>query len=153
HWVFEGTDLRYGDLLGATHTVVGYEADGCEMTLENGLPVPTHSDGTPEGFEVLASSPAHLWSNAPGASDFPATLKLEPDEPGDLEFTAMRLLGDASEQSVARFAHGQAVMGVYERGGTVFTTGCTEWAYGLDGDWDRRLTGPDEQIDQITRNV
>jgi hypothetical protein len=153
HWVFAGTDLRYGDLLGATHTVVGYEADGCELRLRNGLPVPTHADGTPETFQVLATSPAHLWSNAPGADDFPATLKLAPDEPGDLEFTALRLLGDASEESVAQFAHGHAVMGVYERGGTVFTTGCTEWAYGLDDRWEPRLSGPDPDVDRITRNI
>ena len=30
--------------------VVGYECDGCELTLHDGLPVPTHADGCPEGF-------------------------------------------------------------------------------------------------------
>jgi hypothetical protein len=35
-------------------------------------------------------------------------------------------------------------MGTFERGGTVFTTGCTDWAYGL---------GRDAQVDQVTANV
>ena len=44
---------------------MGYECDGCEFTLdcESGLPVPTHSDGTPESFEIIASAPAK-WSVA-----------------------------------------------------------------------------------------
>jgi hypothetical protein len=35
-------------------------------------------------------------------------------------------------------------MGTFERGGTVFTTGCTDWAYGL---------GRDPQVDRVTENV
>ena len=35
-------------------------------------------------------------------------------------------------------------MGVFERGGTVFNAGVTDWAYGLDGD---RL------VQEVTRNV
>ena len=35
-------------------------------------------------------------------------------------------------------------MGVYTRGGTVFTAGTTDWARGLKGD---------EKVAQITRNV
>ncbi|MDQ6696910.1 MAG: hypothetical protein M3Z46_05570, partial [Actinomycetota bacterium] len=30
HWLFAGTGLEYGDLLGARATVVGYECDGCD---------------------------------------------------------------------------------------------------------------------------
>ena len=33
--------------------VVGYECDGCELTLRDGLPVPTGTDGTPDSFTVL----------------------------------------------------------------------------------------------------
>src|SRR5204862_1523192 len=94
HWAFAGTGLRYGDLLGAEHGVVGYEADGCELTLgEDGLPVPTHRDGTPEGFEILATSPARLWSNGSDGQDFPADVVFDPDELGDLEYTQLRVFG------------------------------------------------------------
>ena len=87
HWAFQGTDLRYGDLLGASDGVVGYEADGCELMLEDGWLNPTGRDGTPRDFTVLATSPAHLWSHGVEESDFPERYR-DLDEPGDLEFTA-----------------------------------------------------------------
>ena len=43
HWVFEGTDLKQGDAFGGLHTIVGYECDGCELRIKDGLPVPTHT--------------------------------------------------------------------------------------------------------------
>ncbi len=142
HWLFEGTDLHYGDLLGAEDVVAGFEADGCELTMdETGLPIATHRDGTPETFEVLATSPAHLWSK----SDWPGMADPRPDEPGDLEFAVDRVFENPSPTDFDRIAHGNAVMGVYTAGGTVFTSGCTDWTYGL--------LGADEKISRITRNV
>ena len=47
HWIFDGTGLGYGDVLGAAATVVGYECDGCVFTYRDGLPYPTGEDGTP----------------------------------------------------------------------------------------------------------
>ena len=40
HWLFAGTGIGYGDLLGAGVTVVGYECDGCDFTYRDGLPTP-----------------------------------------------------------------------------------------------------------------
>jgi hypothetical protein len=60
HWAFAGTDLRYGDGLGLGSHIVGYEVDGCDMVLENGIPKPTGSDGTPKDMTILATAPAHL---------------------------------------------------------------------------------------------
>lgn len=146
HWVFAETGLRYGDLLGATNVVVGYEADGCEFTIgDDGLPKPTGADGTPETFTILATSPARLWSNKPGSSDFPAAAALPDGELGDLEYVVDRLIGDQESPAAHRLGHGHAVMGVYQQGGTVFTTGCTDWAYGL--------RGRDPLVEQITLNV
>jgi hypothetical protein len=127
HWVFEGTGLQWGDLLGAQHKIIGYECDGCELTIEEGVPVPTHRDGTPETFEILASAPARLWDT-------------------DLDFVSKSIFGDLKHQD--RFTHGAAIMGTYTRGGTVFTSGCTEWGHGLDG-----LNGGDSAVQRITRNV
>jgi hypothetical protein len=150
HWVFAGTDLRYGDLLGAGPGVVGYECDGCELTLVDGLPAPTHADGCPDGFEVLATAPARLWSvdTATGENDYPAGLRAMRPR-GELQDTARVLFGDDSPASVARIAHGRAVFGtfVHPGGGTVVTTGCTDWAYGLAG------PTPDPAVAQVTRNV
>lgn len=146
HWVFEGTGLRYGDLVGSENVVVGYEADGCEFVLsEDGLPRPTSKDGTPETFTILATSPARQWSNTPSFTDFPSNAALAEDEPGDLEFFADRLFGSTDSSAARRLGHGNAVLGMYTKGGVVFTTGCTDWAYGL--------RGHDPLIERITLNV
>jgi hypothetical protein len=83
---------------------VGYECDGCEFEMRDGLPVPTHRDGTPEGFAILATCPA----------------KWHPDDALWYErFPANRV--------------GAAVLGTYTRGGTVVTAGTTDWSHGLRG--------------------
>jgi len=49
--------LERGQEFGAKHTVVGYECDGCEFEMKDGVPVATCRDGTPEGFTILATCP------------------------------------------------------------------------------------------------
>jgi hypothetical protein len=146
HWLFDGTDLRYGDLLGADDCVVGYECDGCELTLEDGLPVPTHADACPPGFEVLATAPARLYSVdiEAGVNEYPTGLQ-QMRTVGELQGVAHVLFGEASAANVRRVAHGAAVLGTYQAGGTVVTTGCTDWAYGV--------AGGDPIVQRITRNV
>ena len=67
HWVFEGTDTVYGDVIGAGAVTVGYECDGCEFTMRDGLPYPTGADGTPSDFEILGIVPAtstrNVWAS------------------------------------------------------------------------------------------
>ncbi len=107
HWLFAGTDLKRDDLLGAKHTIVGYECDGCEFTRDaDGLPVPTHRDGTPATFVILASASAR-W------------------HPDDCEWYERWQKG----------REGAAVFGTYTApgGGTVVTAGSTDWAHGLRG--------------------
>jgi hypothetical protein len=116
HWLFAGTGLKRGDEFGGKDTIVGYECDGCELTWREGLPFPTHRDGTPESFEIIASAPAQ-W------------------HPDDCEWY------DRWENG----RKGNAVLGVYQRGGTVFTSGSTDWAHGL--------RGGDSMVERITRNV
>ena len=116
HWVYEGTALARGARFGGKDTIVGYECDGCEIRWENGMPFPTHRDGTPESFQILATCPAR-W--APGDSYWYE------------QFPKDRV--------------GAAVMGIYTRGGTVFTAGTTDWAHGL--------RGKDPLVERITRNL
>ncbi len=144
HWVFAGTDLHYGDLLGLGSYIAAYEVDGCDFTMRNGLPEPTHSDSTPPGFTILAIAPAHLLSNQPGNSEFIVPLAFDVNGLGDLEYTATMLFGDDSAENQAKVAHGHAVMGLFQRGGTVFNAGTTDWAYGLDSD---------PLVQQVTKNV
>ncbi|NOS72212.1 MAG: hypothetical protein HOP33_20095 [Verrucomicrobia bacterium] len=116
HWIFAGTGLKRDDAFGSKDTIVGYECDGCELTWKDGLPAPTHRDGTPETFEVLGTAPAQ-W------------------HPDDCQWY------DQWENG----RKGNAVMGVYTRGGTVFTSGSTDWSHGL--------RGGDVIVDRITRNI
>ena len=141
HWMFEGTDIDYGDVLGAAATTVGYECDGCEYTTVDGLPVPTGADGTPESFEILAMVPAaHFTRTTAGRPP-------KPHEPSEIEFLASRVFDDRSEAAVKRIAAGQAMLGSYTSpgGGTVITSGSTDWAHGL--------AGRDAQIEKITSNI
>ncbi|HEU0041700.1 MAG TPA: N,N-dimethylformamidase beta subunit family domain-containing protein, partial [Jiangellaceae bacterium] len=141
HWIFAGTGLGYGDVLGAHATTVGYECDGCDFTYRDGLPYPTGADGTPEGFEILGTAPAAHFTRTT------ATRPPKPDEPSEIEFIASRLFGDRSADGVERIANGHAVLGTYTSpgGGVVITSGSTDWAHGL--------AGRDPQVEQITRNI
>ncbi|HEX5937384.1 MAG TPA: N,N-dimethylformamidase beta subunit family domain-containing protein [Actinomycetota bacterium] len=140
HWAFEGTDLRYGDALGVADAIVGYEVDGCELELVDGLPTPTHEDGAPDTLEVLAIAPARLWSEDEQPSRYG-------HEPGELEHVAMAVFGEGWERQVHRVEHNHAVVGCYDvpGGGTVFNAGCTDWTYGIGGG--------DPTVRRITRNV
>lgn len=127
HWLFEGTGLKEGDKLGAGKKIVGYECDGCQLTWKDGRPVPTYKDGTPQTFEILGSAPAGL------------SLK------GDHSrvWASEALYGKGTKQLVDQ--PGAAVLGCYTQGGTVVTTGCTEWVRGLEA--------RDPAVERITRNV
>jgi hypothetical protein len=116
HWVFAGTGVKRGEKFGDEHTIVGYECDGCELEWRDGLPYPTHRDGTPKTFTVLATCPAR-W------------------HPDDAEWYERWEKGRV----------GNACLGVYTQGGTVFTTGSTDWSHGL--------RGGDKIVDRVTRNV
>ncbi len=141
HWIFEGTGIGYGDLLGAGATVVGYECDGCDFTYRDGLPYPTGEDGTPATFEILGTAPAAHFTRET------ATRPPAPGEPSELEFVAARLFGTRDAEAVERIRHGHAVLGTYTSpaGGTVITSGSTDWAHGL--------AARDPQIEQITRTI
>ncbi|MFO0925070.1 MAG: DUF6605 domain-containing protein [Pirellulales bacterium] len=104
HWLLDGTQLKKDDSFGGKDTIVGYECDGCEIEWKDGLPFPTYRDGTPQGFQIVATAPAK-W------------------HPDDAYFY------DRFEQGRV----GAAVVGAYTRGGTVITVGSTDWAHGLAG--------------------
>jgi hypothetical protein len=118
HWILEGTGLKKGDMFGGKDTIVGYECDGCEIEMKDGLPVPTHRDGTPEGFTIIGMCPA----------------KWHPDDSAWYEKWEMGRVG-------------QSVLGTYTKpgGGTVFTTGSTDWSHGLKG--------KDPVVERVTKNI
>ncbi len=116
HWVFAGTGVKRDETFGDQDTIVGYECDGCELEWKDGLPFPTFKDGTPRSFTVLATCPAR-W------------------HPDDAEWY----------ERWAKGRVGTACLGIYTQGGTVFTSGATDWSHGL--------RGGDKIVDRVTRNV
>lgn len=138
HWVFASLDLQAGAVLGDEPIVVAYECDGCEFESRDGRLVPTGNDGTPIDFEILATAPARLWETSE------ASPGLHERYIGELNWVAERIGGADTAENRARFEKGHAVMGTFKRGrGEVFTTGCTDWAYGIG----------DPQVSTVTRNV
>ncbi|HYD95579.1 MAG TPA: N,N-dimethylformamidase beta subunit family domain-containing protein [Noviherbaspirillum sp.] len=126
HWVFAGTGLTRGASFGrdTVPPLVGYECDGAPLAAfdtASGI-VQLSPDaarcGTPPGFCVLAAGLlGEGWQERP------------PRE-------GMR----AGEGVHA------ATIGIFSRGGTVFTAGTTDWAQVL-------ASGTDARVDRITRNV
>ena len=113
-------------MLGAQNKIVSYECDGCEFELQNGLPIPTYRDGTPNTFEILGSAPSALSS-----------------ADNSLEMVTQALYGEETNKTHSQ--PGAAILGIYTKGGTVLTTGCTNWSDGLEGG--------DKAVEQITKNI
>lgn len=126
HWIFEGTGLRDGEAFGrdTTPPLVGYECDGAPLSSFDPLTgrallsPEAYSTGTPPSFHLLAAGPLS-----------PEWQELPPRE-----------MHNAGQGLHA------ATMGIYTRGGTVFTAGTTDWAQVLGG-------GQDARVDKVTRNV
>ncbi len=144
HWVFDGAGVTYGDLIGSESVIVGYECDGCDFVMRNGVPEPTGADGTAADFAILGLAPTQHFdrTNAPRPP--------RDGVPSEIEFIASRAFGpsrgtatDAS--AVDAIHHGHAAMGIHEPGGFVFTSGTTDWAWGL--------TGSDPVVERITTNL
>jgi hypothetical protein len=126
HWAMAGTGLWRGDTFGAATQppLVGYECDGAPLQAgetEGALPrlaAWAGDCGTPASFRLLASS----------------------------------VLSEGWQEKPPRERHGAgegvhaACMGVYKRGGTVFTAGTTDWAQVL-------VSGQEPRVDIITNNV
>ncbi len=141
HWVFDGTDLYYGDNFGAGARIFAYETDGVAYTFKNGLPEPTFEDGAPEGLQILALGFASSFEEDHGndggylyAGD------------GDREIIATAIHGDASPEHVENIQYGAGMMAYFERGkGRVLNAATCEWVNGL------RLREP--MTEKITKNV
>ncbi|MFJ8475284.1 N,N-dimethylformamidase beta subunit family domain-containing protein [Kitasatospora sp. NPDC094011] len=133
HWVYRGTGLRDGsdggpaDALGAGTPLVGYECDGAAIAYgPDGVARATGADGTPASFLVLG---VHLLR--PVHEDF-HTLKWSH--------------WNCPEREPGATGPRAATMGLYTRGGTVFTAGTTDWPAVVG-------RGQDAAVEQVTRNL
>ena len=124
----------------------GQEQSQAALALQNEL-LASYEEAS-RAWLTRMQSQFSLWSGLAATPDLPPRLDNADGMPSDLEYAAMRLFGDWSDENTAKLAAGNAVMGVFTLpgGGTTFTVGCTDWARGLDPE-------PDSNIARITGNV
>ena len=141
HWVFEDTDLYYGDTFGTDVALHAYEVDGISYTFRDGLPYPTGEDGAPDNLEILAMGFATLVEEDHGHK---GTHLYAGD--GDVQLMALTLYGNNDEDSMGKSSRGAGMIASFSRGkGQVVNAGTCEWVNGL------RLGNP--FAEQITHNV
>ena len=141
HWAFAGTDLYYGDVFGAVSRVFGYEVDGLDYTVHDGLPVALGTDGAPDGIEIIAMGLAVMAEENHGERGVVPFLGDD-----DLRFAAEAVHGAATPEAMERMRRGSGMIVSLRKGnGEVFTAGTCEWVAGLI---DR-----DPFVERITRNV
>ena len=142
HWVFEDTDLYYGDMFGHPSKIVSFEVEGVDYTFRKGLPYPTHTDAAPRNLEILAMAPAVRGEI--NRRDY--LLNGPVDDAGALDAAAAVGVRLRQHESLEDSIRGSAMVAVFTRnGGTVFNSGTTEWVNGLIEN--------DFFVSQITRNV
>ncbi|WP_244571349.1 N,N-dimethylformamidase beta subunit family domain-containing protein [Mesorhizobium carmichaelinearum] len=141
HWAFEGTDLYYGDQLGAASKVFGYEVDGCDYTFRNGLPYPTGDDGAPMDMEIIAMNVATTFEADHGNAG--STLFIGDADSKAVAFQKLRRTDEAAIESVKR---GSGMIVSFERGrGSIFNAATCEWVAGL--------VARDPFVEKVTANV
>ncbi|AYG76834.1 N,N-dimethylformamidase beta subunit family domain-containing protein [Rhizobium sp. CCGE532] len=141
HWAFADTGLFYGDVLGAESHIFGYEVDGLDYKIRDGLPYPTATSRAPEGTDILAIGMAAQmeWS----ADLTREELALDDSE---VRQTAELLFGEATRENIERLKRGNGMIINFKRNeGEVFHAGSCEWVAGL--------LRNDPMVEQVTRNV
>ncbi len=140
HWALQGSDLFYGDVIGAEIPFLGYENDGCRFTFDrDGRPQAVAELGVPKNLEIIALAPTAFGEDL--SSGYPMLIP-----PENLPIIAREVFGEEGARAEDRILRGHAVMASFTRGkGEVFNGGTTEWAHGL--------AARDPFIEQITRNV
>jgi hypothetical protein len=141
HWAFDGTGLGYGDQLGAMSRIFGYEVDGLDYRMEDGLPVLTGADGADPAIEIICMGlatmvevDARIWGE---------TLYIGQS---DAEFRARALHGHVTPETLDAASRVSGMIVHWKKGhGEVFTAATCAWVAGL-------MRG-DAQVIRVTRNV
>lgn len=102
HWAFANTGLGYVDQLGAGSRVFGYEVDGLDYRMNDGLPYPTCTDGAVPEIAILALGLATNIENDTGA--WGETLYIGT---ADAEFKANALFGSVTPETLDASVSGQ----------------------------------------------
>lgn len=140
HWAFRDCDIYYGDILGGRSRVFGYEVDGVDYIIKDGLPHATGIDGAPDNLLILALGLACTFEedHKNGQTLFNGS--------ADFEFICNTLQSQVPHEALDHYKRGSGMIAMFERGrGWVFNAGSCEWVAGL--------IDQDQQIEQVTRNV
>ena len=141
HWVFAGTGLGYGDLLGSSGHAFGYEVDGLDYIIRDGLPEPTETSGAPAALQILALGMSSLKEER---LDVPLDDRFLSDD--DARYVAEIRLGESSDAAVDRVKRGAGMIVNFARGrGEVFHAGSCEWV--------AALLRRDAMVERVTSNV
>ncbi|MER5686347.1 N,N-dimethylformamidase beta subunit family domain-containing protein [Streptomyces sp. NPDC002205] len=142
HWALHGTDLYYGDVIGAAPVcVASFEVDGVEYAIHKGLPYATGEDGAPENLEILAMAPVVLGQLDKWGGTVPIGAPAN-----ELDALLTALFEDQPPEYLRGKRYGSAMIATFSRGsGTVFNAGSCEWVNGL--------IHRDPFTERITRNV
>lgn len=140
HWAFEGLYLGYGDVIGAEAQIFGYEVDGLDYEMIDGMPRPSDRMQTPEGLRILAMGLAANLEQDHGRKG--ERLKWGD---GTTSYARMRY-GVETEAARAAGARGSGMIVDFQKGrGSVFHAGSCEWVAGLQQG--------DPATSHVTRNV
>ncbi len=141
HWVFDQAHIGYGDVLGASSRIFGYEVDGLDYIIEDGLPFPVGKDAELAGLTILGVG---LGTNEEADHGvWGETLYIGKT---DAMWKAYALYGEVTPETVDKSLRGNGMMIHWPRGkGEIFTAATCEWVMGL--------TRGDMQVEQVTRNV
>ena len=121
--------------------IFGYEVDGLDLVIRDGLPQVTGTDGASEHIAVLAVG---LASNI--EDDFGVDGEFAYIGTSGGAWKAQALYGSSDPEDIARASRGNGVMVYWPKGsGEVFCAATCEWVMGL--------TRQDGQVEQVTRNV
>jgi hypothetical protein len=143
HWIFEGTDLKAGDVFGEEQKVIGYECDGLDVEFVDGVPVPTGRDGAVPGTRILAFADCREW--------------------GEIDYSVAPSTRVEGRMGTACSFGGVVPIVAVERpsGGVIVNTGCTDWPFALVDTYDNtdyrsttvRIRPQSPDVQTITRNV
>jgi hypothetical protein len=141
HWSVAETGLGYGDVLGAEAKIFGYEVDGVDYIMDQGLPFAAPGVGLEGRLTIVGLSPASTMAHTTGPWDADRFIG-----PHDAEEVARVVHGGATPANVARASRGNGCMADYRRGqGAVFNAGSCEWVAGL--------IARDPVVERVTRRV
>lgn len=143
HWALRGTDLCYGDQFGNDANIFGYEVDGLDYEIKQGVPEPTYQDGALPNTEIIAMGLAGNYEPDNGGK---GTVCYYADAYANPEGLALCRYGKADKKSQAAAARGNGLLISVQKGkGHIVNAGTCEWVAGLI------RNDADTQI--ITRNI